>query len=377
MAKTSAKQQASHNFDALFGARQGERIVSGGFKMLSHDRITVRPQVRRTFPPAEMDELRGSIRELRAQKSGIEGSGVLQALLVAPEGENYRLIAGEKRFRATQAEGLPEVPCVIIPAVSEGMTRLLQLTENALRSAPPVLEEAQAMRETLEEQKLSLRDLARLMGKTLGYVTNRLNLLKMSPDVRDMVSRRSNTLKHAPLIEGVEDQALRAELIRAVVEDELSVKELERSIRPDHRGDPVASPSGEQERNTEDRPAPSPPLSGSLPASQPASTPKDQAGQVFSRENTPGDDQPLSDAHKQRPASPHPTVSDNKKLPAREAAMPQLNPITGALQPARELVARAEQLLEQLALSPDDRAQVRQEVKQLAAQIARIQKIIA
>jgi ParB/RepB/Spo0J family partition protein len=233
MAKSSRQtlaQGAQSDFDDLFGARQGERIVSGGFKMLAHERITVRPQVRRTFAQAEMDELRASIRELHAQKGGIEGTGVLQALLVSMEGSQYRLIAGEKRFRATQAEGLTEIPCVIVPAVSEGMARLLQLTENALRSAPPVLEEAEAMRETMDQQKLSQRDLARLLGKNRGYIENRVRLLKMGPDLQEMIVQRPDTIKHAQLLAGVRDPDLRHQLIRAVVEEEVSVKELERRL---------------------------------------------------------------------------------------------------------------------------------------------------
>lgn len=248
MAKTSRSnsqqataQQATTNFDELFGVKQGERIVSGGFKMLTHDRLTVRPQVRRTFPDSEMEELRGSIRELRAAQGGIEGSGVLQALLVASDEGGYRLIAGEKRFRATQAEGIGEVPCVIVPAVSEGMTRLLQLTENAVRSAPPVLEEAQALQETLDQQKISQRDLARLMGKSLGYITNRLALLKMGEDVQEMVGRRSDTLKHAPLIDSVQEQARRHELIAAVVDEGISVKELEHRLQPKAPGEEPAA----------------------------------------------------------------------------------------------------------------------------------------
>ncbi len=233
MAKANLQQQAASSFDTLFGARiGGERSVSGGFKMLAHARITVRPQVRRTFPPNEVDELRGSIHELRAQNGGIEGTGVLQALLVCPEGEGYRLIAGEKRFRATQAEGLPEVPCVVVPSPGEGMIRLLQLTENALRTPPPVREEARAIRETMDEQGLSQRDMARMLGKTLGYVSNRMAILKMGEDVQEMIDARGDTLKHAPLIEAIEDQSLRAELIRAVVEEEISVRELERRLAP-------------------------------------------------------------------------------------------------------------------------------------------------
>ena len=264
--------------DALSGARQGERIVSGGFKRLAHDRITVRPQVRRTFDSDEMDELRGSIRELRIQNSGIEGSGVLQALLVAPEGEGYRLIAGEKRFRATREEGVPQVPCVIVPQVSEGMTRLLQLTENALRSAPPVLEEARALCETMEQQGLSMRDLARVLGKSLGYVSNRTALLQMPPDVQAMVEKRGDTLKHAAIIQGVHDEELRAELIRAVVEDDLSVKALERRLQPTPAESPASPAPQDEDAATDEDMAEAPSTPSLAPRS---SAPRDPVGDML------------------------------------------------------------------------------------------------
>ncbi len=225
---------ARADFNALFGAKKADASSDvGGFKLLSHSSITVRPQVRQSFPQDEMDELRASIRALKDQGQGIEATGVLQALLVCTENDGYRLIAGEKRFRATKAEGIKLVPCIVIKAPdNEGTVRLMQLTENSLRTSPPVLEEAKAIRETMEVQQLSLREIARLLGKTLGYVTNRLSVLKMRDDVQRMVDKRGDTLKHAALLERVEDDAKRGELIRAVIEDEISVKELARRIAP-------------------------------------------------------------------------------------------------------------------------------------------------
>jgi ParB/RepB/Spo0J family partition protein len=350
MAKTSAKQQAANNFDTLFGARQGERIVSGGFKMLAHSRITVRPQVRRTFPKAEIEELQGSIRELRTQQGGIEGTGVLQALLVCPEGNGYRLIAGEKRFRATQAEGLSEVPCIVVPAVSEGMIRLLQLTENALRTPPPVLDEAQAMQETMDEQKLSLRDLARLLGKTLGYVTNRLNLLKMAPDIQEMVSRRGDTLKHAPLIEAAQDKAQRRELIRAVVEEQLSVKELERRLNPEKENS-----SGFQSDITRRSH-----ISGVSPQGQ-GEAYSETDNEVFSRENSSTPDHEGTTSHQGGGNSANTTRPD---------------PIASALQPASSFIAEAERQLKALSLSPDYKTEVRRQIERMEKQLARIRKVV-
>jgi ParB family chromosome partitioning protein len=202
----------------------------GSFRMLAHESIQVRPQVRRTFPQPELDELAASIREIRAQGGGIEGTGVLQALLVTPEGDSYRLIAGEKRFRATKAAEVPEVPCVVVPPAPEGMVRLLQLTENALRTPPPILEEAAAIQEAMREQKLSIRNMARALGKEKGYVEGRLSLLKFPPDVQEMVSARADTLRHARHIGAVEDQNLRAALIQAVAEDGISEREVQRRI---------------------------------------------------------------------------------------------------------------------------------------------------
>ena len=258
MAKTKTDLSAL-NFDELFGARAGETVVSGGFKMIPHGRIRVAPQVRQTFAPDEMEELRGSIRELRARGQGIEGSGVLQALLVCPDGDGYRLLFGEKRFRATKDEGLPAVPCVIVAAPqAEGTVRLLQLTENLIRSDPPVMEEARALAETMEADSLSMRDLARALGKTLGYVSNRTALLKMSADVQAMVTKRGDTLRVAAHINKVQDAELRAALIEAVVEEGIGEREVLRRIEAlavtgvettDEQNSEPASEAGESSSN--------------------------------------------------------------------------------------------------------------------------------
>lgn len=322
--KTDTKQQAASNFNALFGARQGERLVSGGFKMLAHDRITVRPQVRQTFPQAEIDELRSSIRELRAQGGGIEGTGVLQALLVCPEGDRYRLIMGEKRYRSTREEGVPEVPCISVATVQEGMIRLLQLTENAQRTDPAVMEEAAALRETMTAQNLSLRDMARLLGKTLGYVTNRVDLLKMGEDVQTMVSQRSDTLKHAPIIDKIQDAVTRAELIRAVVMDGISVREVERRVAP----------------------------------------PLTQSAAEINRDSTADGDGRKGGGF----ANGFNTSNGNS------SALP--DPIMAALQPAQTFITEAARLLSTKKLSAEYRIKVKQHLSAIEQQIKQLHKVI-
>jgi hypothetical protein len=203
------------------------------------------------------------------------------------------------------------------------MVRLLQLTENALRTPPPVLEEAQAMRETMDEQKLSLRDMARLLGKTLGYVTNRVDLLKMAPDVQQMVARRGDTLKHAPLIEAIEDETQRSDLIRAVVEDEISVRELKRRLNPE----------------------------------------EDEHGITSSRSTQNG-------------VSSHSNAGASNNGASTQDGTTRPDPIAQALQPARSFAAEAERMLKNLSLSPDYKAELRGHIEGLEKQVTRLKKLV-
>ncbi len=226
-------------------ARADTPTQSGPFRMLTHAQITVRPQVRQSFPSDEMAEIGASIRELRAQKGGIEGSGILQALLVTPESEGFRLIAGERRFRASQSEGVEMLPCVVVAPVPESAIRLLQLTENALRTPPPIGEEARAIQDAMTEDKLSIRDMARLLGKDKSYVEARVNLLKYPSDVQEMVSARADTLRHARHLANVQDNELRSQLIVAVRDEGIGEREVKRRIEVAGRTSSEGSPQDE------------------------------------------------------------------------------------------------------------------------------------
>lgn len=234
------------------------------FQMLPPLFIVSSANMRRTVLPEELRDLQESINSLRQIGEGIEGSGILQALLVRPlvaqEGDRssppsgepqpaqttatltrFQLICGQKRFLAAKALQLPVVPCLIDHRDPEeiaknghgsvaALSRLLQLTENAQRSDPPPLEEAEALLATMKELRLSVRDAARLLGKNKGYIENRLRLLKMAPDVQRMVSLRKDTIPHAYYLNQISDEQLRVQLISAVLHEQISVREVRRRI---------------------------------------------------------------------------------------------------------------------------------------------------
>lgn len=249
MARRSPRLQLDRGaaFDSLFQVARGERVAPG-LKLIDRERIVVREQARRDFDPAPLAELSRSIQELQGRGAGIEGTGILLPLLVIPEGSGYYLVAGERRFRAsapTEAkgeegededgghtvgwEGVAQLPCLVLEAGQDEIG-LLQLVENMQRQDLGPIEEARAFQVLMDERSLSQRDLARLLGKSRGYITNRLSLLSYSPDVQDMVVLRKTTIMHAPLLQAVEDPELRRDLIHRVVTEDISIATLQAHI---------------------------------------------------------------------------------------------------------------------------------------------------
>ncbi len=231
---TKTKNQATSNFDLLFGAtpdaRNGRPIA--GLMLLDPNIIETGEQPRTQFDATGISELANSIQERREKNEGVEGTGILQPLLVAsPETGVYRLVAGERRLRAARKLKLPFVPVVLVP--DNPRERLIsQLVENLQRANLNPLEEARALDAWMKSNKFSVRDAAAAIGKDKNYISNRLRLLKMGEDVQEMVSQRADALIHAQLIEGVGDAERRRKLLQTVIEDGVSVAELRRLIHP-------------------------------------------------------------------------------------------------------------------------------------------------
>lgn len=246
------KPSATTSFNELFAAPEGERNLDG-LKLIDYAQIEVTAQARTIFPTNEIEELARSIDSLRSRGEGIEGTGILQPLLVIPSADRvedgatssrYRLVAGERRFRAAQSLELKHVPAFVLPVRGENVL-LTQILENLQRRDLPPLDEARAFEQLAATQKLSVRDIARLLGKDKGYVENRLRLLKMQEDLQNMVSVRTDSLQHARFIDPVENKSLRKSLITAVTADGISVREVERRIEA------ATQPKANSKRDTE------------------------------------------------------------------------------------------------------------------------------
>ena len=170
----------------------------------------------------------------------IEAVGVLQPLLVQREGEEIRLIAGERRLRAAKRAGLEDVPVRFIDVNEEEQDRI-SLIENIQREDLNPMEEAKGYEALRKKYGYTQEQLANLVGKSRPYVANSMRLMKLEPAVQEMLRNRDLTISQGKLLLGIKDgreQIKRAQkMIREQQTIEQSRKEAprERKISPYYR----------------------------------------------------------------------------------------------------------------------------------------------
>jgi ParB family transcriptional regulator, chromosome partitioning protein len=185
---------------------------------------SIRPNARQPRKRVDAEGVAGLAESVRAQ-------GVIQPVVVRPDGEGgYELVAGERRWRAAKAAGLPTVPA-LVRETDDRDSLLLALVENVAREDLSPVEEARAYAVLQDEFTLSLGDIAERVGHSKPSVSNRLRLLDLPDDVLALVERGALTEGHARAVLAVPDHDGRRRLARRIVQQGLSVRAAERAAR--------------------------------------------------------------------------------------------------------------------------------------------------
>ena len=193
-----------------------------GLMELAVDQISPNPyQPRKIFNEASIEELARSVRE----------HGIVQPLVVTRSGDKFKLIAGERRFRAAQRAGLLTVPVVVKDDLKAGDALEIALIENIQREDLNPIEEALAYRKLGEDYHLTQEQIADAVGKDRSSVANYVRLLKLPQEVRSNVGSGALSMGHARAILGLADDAAQLRVSREVVSKNLSVRETEALVK--------------------------------------------------------------------------------------------------------------------------------------------------
>jgi ParB family chromosome partitioning protein len=203
-------------------SKSSESGVVGSISMLSIDSIEANPFNPRTHFEKE------ALREL-SESIGIHG--IIQPLTVRKLGrDKYQLISGERRFRASQLAGLTEVPAYIRVANDQTMLEMA-LVENIQREDLNAIEVALSYQRLIDECNLTQEQMSQKIAKSRSSITNHLRLLKLPAEIQLGVRDNIISMGHARALVSAGEEDFQLALFNRIVEDNLSVRELETLIR--------------------------------------------------------------------------------------------------------------------------------------------------
>ncbi|MFA6194289.1 MAG: ParB/RepB/Spo0J family partition protein [Patescibacteria group bacterium] len=210
----------------------GDRILR-----ISPDRIVINPQQPRThFSESALNDLAESIKQ----------HGIIQPLVVTKKGDNYELIAGERRWRSAKMIGLKEVP-VIVREEKEQKKLEIALIENLQRENLNPLETARAYKRLIDEFNITQEEAAKKVGKARSSVANALRLLTLPLAVQEALASGKITEAHAKYLMGLENEAKQLTMLKKIIRQNLTVAETDKEIKR------LTSPKEAQQKDYFDR----------------------------------------------------------------------------------------------------------------------------
>ena len=183
--------------------------------------IKVNPyQPRKIFDETALAELSESIKE----------HGILQPIILRKKGKFFEIVVGERRFRASKAAGLSEIPAVIRAFTDQQMMEIAIL-ENLQREDLTPIEEADAYQNLMENLSLTQEQLAFRLGKSRPHIANHIRLLSLPEVVREQISSNQLSMGHGRALLGLKRKKLIPSIAEKVMKENLNVRQLEALVQ--------------------------------------------------------------------------------------------------------------------------------------------------
>lgn len=218
-----SKRGLGRGLDALFAAPNGAQAVDTNEpvnEIVIKDIIPNLHQPRRDFDEEALAELAQSIKQ----------HGVIQPVVVRKTLSGYELVAGERRWRASQIAGLKTIPAVVREYTDAEMMEIA-LIENLQRRDLNVIEEAMAFRSLMEEFGLTQEEVSQRIGRSRSMIANTVRLLNLQPEVQNFVSRGTLNMGQARPLLALENPELQLDAAKQIIEEDLSARDAEELVR--------------------------------------------------------------------------------------------------------------------------------------------------
>ena len=215
-----ARQTLGRGLECIAWRRSAARKRTADLE-IDIDLIEPNPQQPRTrFDDAELDELAQSIRE----------NGVVQPIVVRRFGDRYQIVAGERRWRASQRAELRRIPAVVRDVSDEKLLELA-LVENIQRQELNPIEEGKAYRKLIEGLGLTQEVVAERVGKDRTVITTMIRLLRLPAEIQTAIEKRILTAGHGRALLTTDDARLQRSLAKMIVEYGWSVRQTEQAVK--------------------------------------------------------------------------------------------------------------------------------------------------
>jgi ParB family chromosome partitioning protein len=212
------KKPLGRGLEALIPKAENKTTV---IELDINDIVPNRDQPRHFFDDESLAELASSIKE----------HGVIQPILVTKEHNKYKIIAGERRFRAAQQIKLERIPAIIVEVTSENQVIEIGLIENLQRENLNPIEVAMAYKQLIEKFQYSQDSLSKVVGKSRSAVANTLRLLNLPDEVLEALGKNIITEGHARALLSLVDKKSIMDVYKKIVDNSLSVRETENLIK--------------------------------------------------------------------------------------------------------------------------------------------------
>ena len=202
-------------------AQPAAPAVDGEIRKVSLSAIDVNPHQPRTeFAPEALEELARSIK----------ADGVIQPILVRPNGDRYLLVAGERRMRAAKAAGLDAIPAVV-REIDDDKLLEIALVENIQREDLNPIEVAVALQRLAQVLQLSHEEVAQRTGKDRSTITNLLRLLRLPADIQALVAEKQLSMGHARALLALQDEDQQRDVAHKIIAKGMSVRQVEQLVK--------------------------------------------------------------------------------------------------------------------------------------------------